>query len=61
MLKIETDRLSIGLNVVVAHVLEARIIAHARKGQKSQNSLNHDCCQRNENDIPIKDDTDAEN
>ena len=48
--------------MVVADVLETRISTRARKGQKSQNYLKHDCCrQKNENDIPIKDDTVAEN
>ena len=33
----------------------------ARKGQESQNYLNHGCCRQNENNISIKDDTVAEN
>ena len=37
------------------------ISTRARKGQKSQNYLKHDCRRQNENDIPIKDDTVAEN
>jgi len=61
MLKNKTDHLSIGLNMAVAKVLETRITRHARNGQKSQNYLNHDCCRQNENDIPTKDDTVAEN
>jgi len=61
MLKIETDCLSIGLNMAVADVLETRMSTHARKGQKSENYLKYDCCGQNENNIPIKDDTVAEN
>ena len=45
----------------VADVLETRISTRAVKGQESQNYLKHDCCRQNENDIPIKDDTVAEN
>ena len=39
MLKIETDHLSIGLNmaIAIANVLETIITTYARKGQKSQN------------------------
>jgi len=47
--------------MAVADVLETRISAHARKGQESQNYLKHDCCRQNKYDIPIKDDTVAEN
>jgi len=47
--------------VAVADVLETRISTHARKGQKSQNYLKHDCCRQNENDILIKVDTVDEN
>jgi len=61
MLKIETDCLSIGLSVAVAIVSETRISIHAKKGQKSQNYLNCDCCRQNENDIPIKDNIVTEN
>ena len=63
MLKIETDRLSVGLNMAVADVLGITIglTRHARKGQKLQNYLNDDCFRQNENDIPIKDYTVAEN
>jgi len=54
MLKIETDRLSVGLYIMaVSSVLETRIRTCARKGQKSQNYLNHD--------IIIKDNQVAEN
>jgi len=42
MLKIETDRLPIGLIMAVADVLETRITRHVTKGQKSQNYLNHE-------------------
>jgi len=56
-LKTETDGLSTGLNMAIADVLETRITRHARKGQKAQNYLNHDCYPQNENEIPIKDDT----
>ena len=52
---------SIGLYIMaVADFLETRISTRARKGQESQNYLKHDCC-RQKNDIPIKDDTVAEN
>jgi len=62
MLKIETDHLLIGLYIMaVADVLETKISTHARKGQESQNYLKHDCHWQSENDIPIKDDTVAEN
>jgi len=45
--------LSTGLYIMAAtEVLEIRI---TKKGQKSQNYLNHDCCRQNENDIPITD------
>ena len=39
MLKIETDHLSIDLNmaIAIANVLETTITTYARKGQKSQN------------------------
>jgi len=47
--------------MAVADVLETRISTRARKEQVSQNYLEHDCCRQNENDIPIKDDTVAEN
>jgi len=54
MLKIETDRLSVGLYIMaVSDVLETRIRTCARKGQKSQNYLNRD--------IIIKDNQVAEN
>jgi len=46
---------------VIADVLETTIRTLAGKGQESQNYLKHDCCRQNENDIPIKDDTVAEN
>jgi len=39
MLKIETDRLLLGLNMTDADVLEIRISTHARKGQISQTEL----------------------
>ena len=41
----------------VADVLETRISTRSRKRQKSQNYLKPDWCRQNENDIPIKDDT----
>ena len=47
--------------MAVADVLETRISTRARKEQESRNYLKHDCCQQNENDIPIKYDTFAEN
>jgi len=47
--------------MAIADVLDTRISTHARKGQESQNYLNHDCSPQNENDIPVKDDTVAEN
>jgi len=55
------NRPSFNRLMAVASFLETRISTHARKGQKSQNYLNRDCCQQNENDIPIKDDTFAKN
>jgi len=62
MLTTETDRLSIDYAyMAVADILETRISTRARKGQESQNYLKHDCCRQNKNDIPIKDDTVAEN
>ena len=63
MLKIETDRLSVGLYIIaVAGVLRLRDQNKnkCQEGQKSQNYLIHDCCQQNENDIRTKDDTDRE-
>jgi len=47
--------------MAVTDVLETRISTRARKEQESQNYLEHNCCRQNENDIPIKDDTVAEN
>ena len=47
--------------MAVADVLETRISTRARKGQKSHNYLRHDCCRQNENDMPIKDNSVAEN
>jgi len=49
--------------MAVADVLGIRIglTRHARKRQKLQNYLNDDCFRQNENDIPIKDYTVAEN
>jgi len=47
--------------MAVADVLNTRLSTCARKGQESQNYLQHDCCLQNENDIPENDDTVAEN
>jgi len=47
--------------MAVADVMQTRISTRARKGQESQNYFKHDCCRQNENDIPIKDNTVAEN
>ena len=47
--------------MAVADVLQTRISTCAGKGQESQNYLKHDYYGQNENDIPIKDDTVAEN
>jgi len=47
--------------MAVADVLETKISTRAMKLQESQNYLKHNCCQQNENDIPITDDTVAEN
>ena len=47
--------------MAVADVLETRIRTRARKGHESQNYVKHACCRQNENDIPVKDDTVAEN
>jgi len=58
MLKIETDRLLLGLNMTDADVLEIRISTHARKGQISQTELFESrLLSANENEIPIEDDT----
>jgi len=48
--------------MVVADILETRISTRARKWQESQNYLKHDAVDKiKKNDIPIKDDTVAEN
>jgi len=47
--------------MAVADVLETSISTRARKWQESQNYLKHDAVDKNENDIPIKEDTVSEN